>query len=196
MQGVNRSRIRWTVPRMKDTESCRAWDYLSILVKNLSTREYLSILPGGQIDTSICPPGSTWVSILSTREYLSIHFVHQGVPEYPFCSPGSTWERSVWSLTWPVSSVTSSWQGDLALNQPSFSGWAISPKFWPSLSWIATEWEVSGLDSVRLEGYRVLLDYPNPVHSQIRYPDNFPDIFILSKYGEQTQIPHDLTSPV
>ena len=50
-----------------------------------------------------------------------------------------------------------------------------------TLSWIATEWEVSGLDSVRLEGYRVLLDYPNPVNSQIRYPDNFPDIHIVPK---------------
>ena len=37
-----------------------------------------------------------------------------------------------------------------------------SNKLESALSWIATEWEISGLDSVRLEGYRVLLDYPDP----------------------------------
>ena len=55
----------------------------------------------------------------------------------------------------------------------------VTPKFCPLHSWIATEWEISGLDSVRLEGYRVLLDYPDPVDSQIRYHDNDPTMHLV-----------------
>jgi len=53
-------------------------------------------------------------------------------------------------------------------------------------SWIATEWEVSGLDSVRLEGYRVLLDYPDPEKpNYVRLLDADGGLVYQSHYKEE-----------
>jgi len=53
-------------------------------------------------------------------------------------------------------------------------------------SWIATEWEISGLDSVRLEGYRVLLDYPDPEKpNYVRLLDAEGGLVYQSHYKEE-----------
>ena len=162
MQGVNKSQIRWLGPRQKSKR----------FQKNIHYHLDLSKL---------------WMETLSemTRcwsRWSSLPFYsHTTTCDKLFCVPGSIWKRSAKSPTWLVLREMKSWQGNpiqvpiLKMKHPiqvkpphpccpiliTFP-LQYSNKLESKLSWIATEWEISGLDSVRLEGYRVLLDYPDP----------------------------------
>jgi len=52
--------------------------------------------------------------------------------------------------------------------------------------WIAAEWEAAGLDSVRVEGYEILLDYPDPTNpNYVRVLDAEGSIIYQSHYKEE-----------